>query len=245
MSATSFVFTFNTFLNSVFLTPNLIIDKIFTGKFAFFSFNAILQPVTLAVTIRKTFMTCPTTSTTLLQRLCGGEEIAFAEFQVRYRSFINGIARRIGLSDADGEEIFQQTMVRIFQDRLVARFDRKKGAFHSFLYSVVKNLCYDFIRKRLRKCELSDWDDAAFETAFDAEYHQYILTLLLDELKTLVEPETFEAFYLVVIRELAPKDVAKLLDISIDSVYQAKSRCVKHLTHLAKLFQQTDPEFKL
>ena len=186
----------------------------------------------------------PPTSTTLLHRLCNGEEFAYDEFFTRYRNFISGIANTLKIP-GDSDDICQQTMLAIFEKNSVARFDPAKGRFHSYLYKIVENKCRDLIRKKQRDERIPDFDETLFQETFDAEYHNYILSLLLDELKTIVEPGTFEAFYLVHFKEIPPKEVAAALDISVASVYKAKSRCVAHLTDLVKIFQARDPEFTL
>ena len=186
----------------------------------------------------------PPTSTTLLHRLCKGEDFAYEEFFTRYRNFISGIATTLKLQ-SDIDEICQQTMLMIFEKNSVARFDPEKGRFHSYLYKIVENKCRDLFRKKQRDSRIPDFDEIVFDRTFDAEYHSYILALLLDELKTIVEPETFEAFYLVHIKEMPAKEVAATLDISVNSVYQAKSRCTARLTELVREFKRQDPEFTL
>jgi DNA-directed RNA polymerase specialized sigma24 family protein len=51
----------------------------------------------------------------------------------------------------------------------------------------------------------------------------------MDEAARGVEPRTFQAFQLVVLDGWAPKRAAEFLDMSVDSVYQAKARVLRQI----------------
>ncbi|MCQ2378243.1 MAG: sigma-70 family RNA polymerase sigma factor [Victivallaceae bacterium] len=174
-----------------------------------------------------------TTSSTLLQKIASGDEVSWQEFYLRYAPFIQGIAVRFSFPPCDTDELLQQTMIKIFSNDAVARFDRSKGNFRSYLHTIVRHKIIDIVRRR-RNEELPDEIpvEQKFGEVFDDAYGKYLLNLAFDALKAEVNPTTFEAFCLLTRNEMPPKQVAETLDISLDSVYAAKSRCAKKITRL-------------
>jgi DNA-directed RNA polymerase specialized sigma24 family protein len=55
-----------------------------------------------------------------------------------------------------------------------------------------------------------------------------------EELKNRVKPETFVAFEMYAIQNRSVEEVAEFLNMSISSVYTAKSRCITTLKEIIK-----------
>ncbi len=187
-----------------------------------------------------------TTSTTLLKKLASGDEIGWEEFYFRYAPFIRGIASGFRLSPGATDELLQQTMVKIFTNGSVGRFDRAKGNFRSFLRTIVKHKIIDLARKKQEEALPEEIPvEEKFGEVFDASYRKYLLDMAFDALKEEVQPTTFEAFCLLIRNEFPPQKVAETLDISIDSVYAAKSRCTKKITRILQEIGENEPDLAL
>ena len=74
--------------------------------------------------------------------------------------------------------------------------------------------------------------------SWDREWHQHILKQAMEELKNMIESETYQAFELYVVDEWPPQKVADFLDIKIASVYTAKNRAIKKLRGIIKEQQE-------
>ena len=71
--------------------------------------------------------------------------------------------------------------------------------------------------------------DEAFDASWDAEWRRHLFTQAMQELRSHVRAETFAAFEMYAIQERPVKEVADFLNLSVDSVYVAKNRCIANL----------------
>ena len=62
--------------------------------------------------------------------------------------------------------------------------------------------------------------------------------MALAELKGRVQPETYVAFEMYAIQGRPVQDVAKFLNLSISSVYTAKSRCISTLKEIIENLEE-------
>ena len=73
----------------------------------------------------------------------------------------------------------------------------------------------------------------------DEEWKRHVLAMALTELKGHVQPETYVAFEMYALQERPVQEVAKFLNLSVASVYTAKSRCIAALKEIiSKLEEQ-------
>ncbi len=90
------------------------------------------------------------TSLTLLKGLIphsGSENQAWERFQARYGPRICGWCQARGLQKADAEDVTQDVMFRLFKyiAAFVKKYDGAQGAFHGWLYAVVRNAIRDYV----------------------------------------------------------------------------------------------------
>jgi RNA polymerase sigma-70 factor (ECF subfamily) len=188
-----------------------------------------------------------TTQATLLERLRDGDAVmAWDEFFHRYGRLIHATAKQRGCRDDTAEDIVQQVMLKVFQQRDVFRYDPTRGRFRDWLRAVVCNAVAQHRRspqQRVRgrggdikaPCsEPAEFDapDAAWEVAFE----QSLLLALLDVVGREVTPATFQAFELTTLDELSAKQVARVTGLSRNAVYLAKRRVMKRLRELGALY---------
>lgn len=192
-----------------------------------------------------------TTRKSLIERVLDGDEESWETFYASYSRLICAIGDRSGLSPDDCQDLIQDVMRTIFNNRDRFRYDANAGKFRSYLIGIVKHKVGDFYRSRdnhlldadLEKEEVSVESSNKLDAVCDEEWKGYLFNVALLELRQRVEPGTFDAFQMYVLQELDPKVVARALSISESSVYVYKNRCVKHLRAIVGRYRQLDPEF--
>lgn len=92
------------------------------------------------------------TKITLLERLRDGTDpLAWQEFSDRYWRLLFAFAKRRGCSEHTAEEIVQDVMVQVFQNRDTFSYDPAHGRFRDWLGTVVRNLVAKYRRQPARR----------------------------------------------------------------------------------------------
>lgn len=191
-----------------------------------------------------------TTSTFLLQAIRDPANGAgWAQFDERYRPVLLMTARRLGLNHQDAEDAAQDTLASFANTYRNGRYDRDKGRLRAWLLGIARHKIHDIHRRRA-KHEILEADrpattgflskisDQQVDTTFEGEWQRALLRDCLREVRHQVEAKTFEAFELVALRQRPAAEVAIRLGISRDSVYQSKSRVLKHIHRLRKELEE-------
>jgi len=182
------------------------------------------------------------THPTLLERLRdAADPLAWDEFFLRYWRLIFSFARGRGCSDHTAEEIVQEVLLAVFQQRAVFQYDRSQGRFRDWLATVVRNLVAVQRRQPSQRVRAVGGEgveteaaaqqpapDAACEAAFEAS----LLAALLDVVRREVSPETFQAFEMSVLGELPGARIAAMTGLSRNAVYLARKRVIRRLQEL-------------
>jgi RNA polymerase sigma factor (sigma-70 family) len=178
------------------------------------------------------------TSATLLMRLKQDgtpREIAWAEFRRRYAPIIAGFARNMGVRPGETDDLIQEVITGFYaaQPRFV--YDPERGRFRGYLKTCVGNLlsrraATSRLRIDGRPVEILDPADPAIERAWEASWQNEQLAQAIERVRAHYDDNaTFRAFYLVSIENRSVSEVSADLGMSIESVYQAKSRCMVRL----------------
>jgi RNA polymerase sigma factor (sigma-70 family) len=185
-----------------------------------------------------------TTRATLLERLRdGADALAWDEFFARYWPTIYGFARRRGCSQHTAEEIVQDVMLKVFQQRDVYQYDPSRGRFRDWLGTVVRNKIAEHRRRPANRVQGIGGDakigllepstdqpgpDAAWEAAFESS----LLVALLDVVRRETNARTYLAFELVSLEGLSGSEAARTTGLSRNAVYKACKRVVERLAEL-------------
>ncbi|MBN2578738.1 MAG: sigma-70 family RNA polymerase sigma factor [Pirellulales bacterium] len=193
-------------------------------------------------------MTSQTRATLLEQLRDGANPLAWDEFFDRYWRLIFTFARRRGCADHTAEEIVQEVMVKVFQQRDVFRYDPRRGRFRDWLGMLVRNQVAEYRRRpaqRLRgaggssvevaaEVEANDeTPDAAWQSAFE----QSLLGVLLDVLRREMNPRDYLAFELLTLGQLAGAEVAKITGLTRNAAYKARKRACRRLGELGLAYR--------
>ncbi len=189
------------------------------------------------------------TRATLLERLQDvADPLAWDEFFRRYWRLVYACVRRRGGSDDTAEEIVQDVMLAVFQQRAVFRYDPARGRFRDWLAVVVGNKLAEYRRRPSQRVrgQGGDQEDGALEpaaeepepdAAWQATFEEAMLAVLLDVVRNEVTPETYQAFELLVLNDLPGSRVAEITGQSRNAVYLAKKRVLGRLKELGAAYR--------
>ena len=187
-----------------------------------------------------------TTKKSLLERVRSGDEISWREFYYTYRPLVVLCGRDCGLTYDENEELVQQVMCEIFRKDILSQYnidevpsditfqyDPAKGRFRFFLKAIIRNQALKLYHRRSRELALDavpePASEARFDTAWKNEWRRHLLTQALAELRNQVQPATYSAFEMYAVQNRPAKEVADFLQMSVNSVYVAKNRCIAAL----------------
>lgn len=187
-------------------------------------------------------MKYPTTSKTLLERIAQGDEVSWGEFFHKYRNFISGIGRSMGLPQDDCDDLVQEVMRKFFSQSGKFVYQPERGRFHSYLSCIIRRRCLDFLRRRAEEqCNLVSPADGeleqlaapdSFEKQWRKSWEQALFREAVELLKERVNAFTWQAFELYVLQERDAGEVAEHLGMTVANVYNCKSRCLRHLEEI-------------
>lgn len=83
----------------------------------------------------------------LFDRICSGDEDAFAQIVDRYKDHLYNFLRRMVSDSSEAEDLLQQTFLRVYKKSL----DHcRVQSFSSWIFTIAANLARDELRKRAR-----------------------------------------------------------------------------------------------
>ena len=182
-----------------------------------------------------------TTRGSLLSAVRRGDEVGWQEFYDMYKPLILLRGGDFRLNQTEKEELVQLVMLSFFNSARTFRYDKSKGRFRDYLKKVIYNKACDLMRKRQDGTVSADElesvlaaipDDA--EDRWETEYRETLLKQAFDELKLRCDPATLQSYDLFVRKNLPAKEVASMLDIKPNAVYQHKSRVEEMLRQIVK-----------
>ncbi len=146
-----------------------------------------------------------------------------------------------GLQASDAEDVVQEVLGTVALR--VGEFERNRaeGSFRGWLRTITRHKLGDFIRADRRQQQVLN--ETAAQRATPATTQRLgelegnslegetrlVFNRILELLRTRFEEPTWRAFLRVVMDGASPGCVAEELDLSVESVYQAKSRILRRI----------------
>ena len=161
---------------------------------------------------------------------------AWREFFDLYWLFIFRIAIRKGLTEAEAEDVTQETMIRVAKALPSFQYTRKRGSFKNWLSKIVSNIIIDHYRKKkISTVCLPDAENEArmgdvpaagrdLEQIWDEEWTRNLMNLALKKARNRVGLREFQIFQLHVFQEHSARKTAEMVGVSVARVYVAKLR---------------------
>lgn len=182
------------------------------------------------------------TRASLLHRLRDWDDkSSWQEFFDIYWRLIYGLARKAGLSDAEAQDVVQETMTSVAKHMPTFRYDPAIGSFKAWLFKLTRWRIIGQWRKRGPLAahvsipggtatgtdavqNIADPAGEALDRAWDAEWETNLLRAAVDRVKRRLDPEKYQIFDFYVNKGWPPEKVAATFRISVGQVYLAKNR---------------------
>ena len=180
------------------------------------------------------------TRLSLIERLADWQDQArWQEFFDTYWRLIYNVARKSGLTDAEAQEVVQETVITIAKS--IGKYDPKAGSFKGWLLNTTRWRIADQFRKREPAEQQSpargdDGRDTAtieriagadgrqIETVWDREWERNLFEAALERVKQRVNARQFQIFECCMIKRWSAARVAESLRVNVAQVYLAKHR---------------------
>jgi RNA polymerase sigma-70 factor (ECF subfamily) len=192
-------------------------------------------------------MTETGTRISLLDRLRdGADAMAWRDFFDRYWRSMYVFAKRWGGSDQTAEEVVQEAVLAVYENRDVFRYDPSRGRFRNWLFTIVRQkLALTRRRQASEQHALeqvghggeAEGDAGLPEVELETAFENALLVALLDVVRQEVAPETYQAFELSELHGLSGAEVARLTGLSRNGVYLARRRVFKRLKELGASYR--------
>jgi RNA polymerase sigma factor (sigma-70 family) len=156
-------------------------------------------------------------------------EMAWEDFRAKYGPIIAGFARNLGAPQQDIDDVIQDVMLGFFSTSATFVYDPAKGRFRGYL----KVCTFNALKKRVGQnakfmglaLDAVDPTAPAIDNTWEQEWEQQQLKRALEDVRESYRGNnTFRAFELLVMLAEPVNEVAEKLQMSADSVYQAKTR---------------------
>jgi RNA polymerase sigma-70 factor (ECF subfamily) len=170
------------------------------------------------------------------------DEESWRVFFDTYWRLIYAVALKSGLTDAEAQEVVQETIICVAKNIQKFKRDRKLGSFKGWLRNLTHWRIADQLRKRAKMLQsnaafasqsLSSLDEIpeqpgeAVASEWESEWQRNLLIAALDQVKRHVREEQYQLFDLYVIRQWPVDRISQTLGVSAARVYLAKYRITR------------------
>jgi RNA polymerase sigma factor (sigma-70 family) len=182
-----------------------------------------------------------TTRRSLVERLADwGDQLRWQEFFDTYWKLIYSAARQSGLTDAEAQEVVQETVITVAKNIDKLKYDPAIGSFKGWLLQITRWRIADQFRKRepgnaKRPRSADDRATATIERVPDSriadldalwerDWKENLFEAAIARVKKKIEPKQFQIFDCYVRKEWPAQKVAERLGVNVGQVYLARHR---------------------
>jgi RNA polymerase sigma factor (sigma-70 family) len=182
------------------------------------------------------------TRESLLSRLKNWEDReSWQDFFDTYWRLIYGIACKAGLSDAEAQDIVQETVISVARKIDGFKYDPSVCSFKTWMLNLTRWRIINQLKRRQREGDrrknrppsdestatvekIVDPNGFYLEAIWDKEWESNLLAAGLERVKRRVDSEQFQIFDLYCIERWPAEKVARTLGVSVARVYLVKHR---------------------
>ena len=181
------------------------------------------------------------TRRSLVERLADwGDQLRWQEFFDTYSKLIYSAAHRSGLTDAEAQEVVQETVITVAKNIDKLKYDPTIGSFKGWLLQITRWRIADQFRKRepgnaKRPRSADDRGTATIEripdsrevdlnAVWEMEWKHYLFDAAITRVKKKIEPKQFQIFDCYVRKEWPAQKVAARLGVNVGQVYLVRHR---------------------
>ena len=193
------------------------------------------------------------TRVSLIQRLQEvNDEVSWEEFAELYKSYIYRVTRKMNLSKADSDDVYQEVFVKIWKN--IPEFDHKgqTGQLRRWITNISRNTVLNILKKRKResnKLESANHAQVAavrstieipeVDEIMEREWEDYISSLAWEKIEPELSPQLKDVFSMS-LDGASRQDIAEKLGLPPNTVSVYKKRVIERLQ---KKCQQLDEYF--
>src|ERR1051326_403935 len=181
------------------------------------------------------------TRQSLLSRLKDwNDQESWRVFFETYWKLIYQSAIKAGLSEAEAQDVVQETVLAVSKSMKTFEYKAQNGSFKSWLLNLTRWRIMDQFDKRQKKIaplssaptstgnatieRIPDPSAPRFEAAWDEEWEKTLLDAAVERVKKKVDPKHYQVFDLHVVQKWPIPKVAKALKIGRGRIYLIKHR---------------------
>jgi len=181
------------------------------------------------------------TRRSLVERLADwGDQRRWQEFFDTYWKLIHSAARKSGLTDAEAQEVVQETVITVAKNIDKLKYDPAIGSFKGWLLQITRWRIADQFRKRepgntKRPRSTDDRLTATIERVpdsrivdldevWESSWKENLFEAAVARVKKKIEPKQFQIFDCYVRKEWPAQKVAERLGVNVGQVYLARHR---------------------
>jgi len=174
------------------------------------------------------------------------DEAGWQRFFDIYWKLIYGVAIKSGLTDAEAQDVVQETVLAVAKRMHDFKYDPALGSFKGWLLHLTRWKVSDQFRHRQRHVipHASESGDGArtatiervpnpdslnLDGLWEEEWRKNLMDAALRRIKRKVNAKDYQMFHFYVLKEWPVEEVMETLGVSADQVYQAKSRIMPRL----------------
>jgi RNA polymerase sigma-70 factor (ECF subfamily) len=186
------------------------------------------------------------THVSLLERLAQGSPdgsgVAWGEFVDRYGELLRGFCRARGLDATDTDDVVQDVLLSLSRAMPGFTYDPSRGKFRSYLKTVALHAIFRKSRQDAGASGLGEVEslaatatgDPAADAHWEGEWRQYHLRLAMRTVEVECSARDLEAFHRYAVRGEDAGSVSEELGLSMNALYQIKSRITRRLAALVE-----------
>ena len=182
------------------------------------------------------------TRASLIRRLKDWQDqSSWEDFFQTYWKLIYGVARKADLTDAEAQDVVQETMASVAKHMPAFRYNPAIGSFKAWLLNMTRWRIIDRLRKRgplsyqrplsgdsSREMDplenIADPASLRLDDWWDAEWEKSLLEAALRTVKTRLAPKKYQIFDFYVNKDWPAEKVASNFNVPVGQVYLAKHR---------------------
>ena len=187
------------------------------------------------------------TSRSLLMQLKDGQPAAWERLTSLYAPLVYHWCRAMRLAEQDMPDVFQQVFQSVASHIQGFHKDRPGDKFRHWLRAITRNKVRDHFRRNARQAQAAGGTDAQIyfsqlaappsesELGEEEDVHheerelRQLLHVALEQIREQVHPQTWQAFWKVVVEGKTPEEVGEELAMRPGTVRVAKSRVLSRL----------------
>ena len=181
------------------------------------------------------------TRRSLVDRLANwDDQRRWQEFFDTYWKLIYSAARKSGLTDAEAQEVVQETVITVAKNIDKLKYDPAIGSFKGWLLQITRWRIADQFRERepgdAKRARSSDDRATAtiervpdsqvvdLDALWETEWKENLVEAAIARVKKKIEPKQFQIFDCYVRKEWPAQKVAERLGVNVGQVYLARHR---------------------